>query len=313
MSYYIGVDLGGTRIKIGIAKNESVITMQAQQANRMAGFKSNMLLIEKAITQLCKLHQIDKDAIKGIGFAFPGLVNSEDKKVISTNGKYDEAVNFDWKEWSFKYGGAISLENDARMACIGEWKYGAGMGYTDFVLVTIGTGIGTAVVINNKLLYGKHFQAGNLGGHFTVNYNGRMCTCGNRGCVEAEASSDILTELVNENSRYNKNKGQKLDFEMVFKSNEANKAMRDIRNQCIEVWSQAIVNYIHAYDPEVVIIGGGVLKSNEIIPHIQGNVHRQAWTPLRKVKVIGSKMNDSAGIYGAIKMANQVAEINKSI
>ena len=81
------------------------------------------------------------------------------------------------------------IDNDARLAAVGEWKYGAGKDTDNLVVMTIGTGIGTSVIMNGKLLRGKHFQAGCLGGHFSVKYNGSMCTCGNSGCVEAYAST----------------------------------------------------------------------------------------------------------------------------
>ena len=92
------------------------------------------------------------------------------------------------------------MDNDARLAVAGEWWQGAARGKNNVVMMTIGTGIGTGVVIDGRLLYGQHFQAGSLGGHFVLDYKGRRCSCGNKGCVEALSSSFFLPTIVREHA-----------------------------------------------------------------------------------------------------------------
>lgn len=121
---------------------------------------------------------------------FPGLVDPIHNRVISTNEKYDDACSISLDKWAWEnWEVPFCMDNDARLAVAGEWWQGAARGKNNVVMMTIGTGIGTGVVIDGRLLYGQHFQAGSLGGHFVLDYKGRRCSCGNKGCVEALSSS----------------------------------------------------------------------------------------------------------------------------
>ncbi|RIJ50822.1 ROK family protein [Maribellus luteus] len=311
MSYYLGIDLGGTRIKIGLSDDYQLIEIQNVKASREKGFQYNMKIIVEAAVGMCSENEISQYDINSIGFAFPGLVNSKAKKVIATNAKYNDAVGFDWDKWAKEnFGAAIYLENDARMACIGEWRHGAGVPYTDLIVITLGTGIGTAVVMDNKLLKGKHFQAGNLGGHFSVNYDGRLCTCGNRGCVEAEASTVVLKQLVSNHPDFSTSKLvnlEEISFNNLFELADHDKVALDVRNQCLDIWSAAVISYIHAFDSEAVILVGGIMNSKDVIlPYIEEKVNELAWTPWGKVAILSADLNDSAGVIGALHMAQKI-------
>ena len=225
--------------------------------------------------------------------------------VFSTNKKYDDAVNLNLPHWAEqKWGLPLLMENDARMALIGEWKYGAGKGYENIVMVTLGTGVGSAVLIEGKLLKGKHFQAGNLGGHFTVNHRGTICTCGNIGCMESEASTWRLPELIKTNTAYissslrNENL---LDYETLFNHADKNDPLaKEILDHCFSVWSAGLINMIHAFDPEIIIISGGIMNSGSvIIPKIQQRINSFAWTPWGKVKILKAQNYELASLYGA--------------
>src|SRR5690606_31451871 len=158
-----------------------------------------------------------------------------------------------------------------------------------------------------KLMIGKHFQAGNLGGHFSVNSTGTVCACGNRGCVETEAATNALGRLAKIHPDY-KSSALKdmdnIDFASIFQLSQMDKVAMDIRNHCMDIWSVAVVNYIHAYDPEAVIIVGGVMNSKEtILPYIRKKVSELAWTPWGEVEILSSELNDIAGVHGALMMA----------
>ena len=177
----IAIDIGGTFVKIGLVKNAEVIVMTVIRSNSNVVYKKTMQKIES---------KTKKKDLKGIGIGFPGLVDSVQMKVLSTNKKHDDALEFDFIKWGQEvFNTPVFLENDARIALLGEWQYGAGRGFNNIVMLTFGTGIGSATLLEGKLLKGKYFQAGNLGDHFTINVNGALCTCGNLGCVEAEAST----------------------------------------------------------------------------------------------------------------------------
>lgn len=190
------------------------------------------------------------------------------------------------------------------MALLGEWQFGAGKACHNLVMVTIGTGIGTAVLIDDQLLKGKHFQAGNLGGHFIVNFKGSTCTCGNIGCMEAEASTWRLPSLLKDHPEFNKSSikvEDLLDFKALFHHAGKNDQVSiEVLEQCLSAWSAGIITMIHAFDPEMIILSGGIMKSASVIlPFIQEKVNQLAWTPWGKVKLVEARFPDSAALYGA--------------
>ncbi|MGB0051382.1 MAG: ROK family protein, partial [Terracidiphilus sp.] len=204
----------------------------------------------------------------------------------------------------------LFAENDARMALLGEAYAGAGRGFENTVMITLGTGIGGVAMIEGKLLRGKHAQAGCIGGHLPVRLDGRKCTCGAIGCAEAEASGWALPLLVKEwagveNSPLNR--CENIGFRELFtEAARGDKIACEIRDHCLRVWATVTVGLVHAYDPEIVIFGGGVMKSaDEILPYIQSHVHRYAWTPWGKVEVRAAELGGNAALLGGIPMVAQ--------
>ena len=304
--FFVGIDLGGTRVKLGLMKKDALIDKKIIPALAQQGLGASLPVIKNHIDSLLKANNIDRKDFKGIGFGFPGLVDPKANKILSTNAKYDDALNICLEDWvNENWGVDFFLDNDARLAAVGEWKFGAGKNTNDLVVITLGTGIGTSVITEGKLLRGKHFQAGCLGGHISVVYNGRMCNCGNKGCVEAYASTWALKERIEQHKNFDKSSLSKvpvIDFETLFTEADNNDALAiEFKNNCIELWSAAVVNLIHAYDPEVIVIGGGVMqKHEELIPLIKTIVHQHAWTPWGKVDIRASTLLADAGLYGAV-------------
>jgi len=302
--FTIGIDLGGTRIKLGLLENDTILEKRIFDAESAKGVQANLPKIEMVINDLLEKHQITSDKLQGIGLSFPGLVDPVSKKIVSTNKKYDDGPQLDLEAWvKQKWNTTFYIENDARMAAVGEWKFGAGRGSNDVVGVTIGTGIGTSAIIEGRLLRGKHFQAGCLGGHFTVQYNGKTCTCGNIGCVEAQASTWNISDMVKTDPEFSKSSlatQSHIDFYTVFTASRKNDTLATrIKYECMNIWSAGIINLIHAYDPEIVVLGGGILNSKEeIIPYIQQRVAQYAWCPWGKVQIKASELMDDAAILG---------------
>jgi glucokinase len=300
----IVLDLGGTRLKLGIISGGNIIGETVLPSYSGNGLLPRLPDVEVAINELLQSTNTEAAELTGVGVSIPGIVDTKNMTVLSINQKFSDVVGFDFNQWSQKnWGIPTVLENDARAALIGEWQYGAGKNCDNIVLVTLGTGIGGAAMIEGKLLHGKHFQAGCLGGHFTVNLHGRKCTCGNTGCVESEASSWILPELFKTHSDFasSKAKGEALlDFELLFcLASQNDKVAIEIVQNCLDAWSAGIITMIHAYDPEMVIIGGGVMKSADVIlPYIQQKVTERAWTPWGKVEILGAHFTDEAGQLG---------------
>jgi glucokinase len=249
---------------------------------------------------------VEKKA-NGIGFGFCGLVDARNTRISSTNGKYTDAVSLDLSQWAKEqFGLPLRLENDARLALLGECYAGAAQGEADVVMFTLGTGIGGVAMLDGHLLRGKHEQAGVLGGHTPVILNGRRCTCGGLGCAESEASGWSLPLVANAWPGFAGSAfaSRKIDFENLFScAASGDSVAREIVDHCLRVWGAAAVAAIHAFDPEVLIYGGGIMKSaGAILPFLQRYVQENAWTPWGTVRVRAAQLGNDAAILGVVPL-----------
>jgi len=305
MNHTIAIDLGGTMIKIGLLKEGRLIDRTELTALSASGLKSQLPELELAINKILEENRLLTKDVQGIGFSFAGLVDSSKNRILSTNQKYDDGPDTDLVGWALKkWNWPLFAENDARMALLGEWQHGAGKDYSDLVTITLGTGIGTAVLMDGKLLKGKHFQAGNLGGHFVVNHLGTNCTCGGIGCVEAEASTWRLPSLLMNHPNFSHSSIKNepvLDFKALFNhAKNDDPVSKEVLEHCLSAWSAGVISMIHAFDPEIIILSGGIMKSSDVIlPALQAKVNQLAWTPWGKVKLLKAQFPDSAALYGA--------------
>ena len=311
MENIIAIDLGGTVVKVGLLRNGEIIECMHLNSRLSIGFISNLPRIKEAIDSILFRQHIEPAQLDGIGLAFPGLVDPNKRKVISTNEKYDDACEYDLNAWiKQNWNVPFCIDNDARLAVLGEWRQGAARGKRNVVMMTIGTGIGTGVIIDGNVLYGQHYQAGSLGGHFVIDYKGRSCTCGNKGCVEAMASSFFLPVIIREHPQLSdsfKQLADRIDFRKIFGMAAAgDKDALLLRNECMDIWSAAIVTYIHAYDPEIVVLGGGIMNSADvIIPYIKERVDRYAWCPSSEVQIVTAQLSENAALHGLCYCLNQ--------
>lgn len=290
-TYSIGIDLGGTRVKLGLVANGEVIARKIIPADAAGGLAGSFPVLQREIEGLLQGRDVAPSSLDGIGLAFPGLVDPFSGRILSTNKKYDDALSVDVGAWvRERWNVPFFMDNDARMAAVGEWKYGAGRDTNDLVVMTIGTGVGSSVILEGRLLRGKHFQAGCLGGHISVQYEGRECTCGNKGCLEAYGSTWSVAGKIE----------GVIDFEGLFEAAAAGDVQAiKVRRDYYDVWAAGIVNLIHAYDPEVVVLGGGVMaRADEILPYVTDKVHRHAWCPWGKVAIRATTLHSDAGILG---------------
>ena len=303
--YYIGIDLGGTIIKVGLVTDGRVVGTARIEADSIHGLSPRLEPMAGMINSLLEADGIRPSDVGGIAVAFPGIVNVSESRAIATNAKYDDAPQVDLQEWARQnWNLPLIMDNDARMATVGEWQYGAGKGKRDMVMMTIGTGIGTGVVIDGRLLYGSNFCAGSLGGHMIVDYRGRRCTCGNTGCVEAHGSYFFLPDIIKDNKEVSdafKREARAYTFKSLFeKMQDGDRDAAIVLTGCMDVWSAAIVNYVHAYDPELVVMGGGIMKSADIIlPYVREKVDSLAWRPCEKVAILSSQLGDDAALAAA--------------
>jgi glucokinase len=174
-------DTGGTRIKLALMRDGRILGRESFAARSDDGLAPQLPRIAQGLDSLCAAAQVNRDECTAFAMAFPSLIDSRTGRVLAAYGKYADAPQLDLPQWSRKtLRLPLIIENDARMALLGEWQAGAGRGCDDLVMVTLGTGIGTAALIEGIVVRGRHGQAGVLGGHLTVQQDGRQCTCGNR-------------------------------------------------------------------------------------------------------------------------------------
>jgi glucokinase len=287
-----------------------ILASKIVPADSAAGLAASLPVLEEQIGELLATVGAGAGVLAGVGLAFPGIVDPTARRILSTVRKYDDAMQVDVVGWVEKrWGVPFFIDNDARMAAVGEWKYGAAKDTENMVMMTLGTGIGTSAVIEGKVLRGRHFQAGCLGGHISIKYDGRLCKCGNIGCLEAYGSTWCLASTVKAADDYSGSllaTEPVLDFYTLFEAAGKGDALAmRIRQECLDIWSAGVINLIHAYDPEVVVIGGGVMsRAEEILPYINEKVRRHAWTPWGEVAIRATKLHGDAGIVGVVHCLN---------
>ena len=222
--------------------------------------------------------------IDALAIAVPGVLDSGKCALISAHGKYSALLSFDLRNWaSDRFGVPVGLENDARAALLGELRFGDAAGETDAVLMVLGTGIGTAAVMEGVLVSGRHGHAGILGGHVTVDINAAECVCGNVGCAESLASTWALGDALRNDPGYSESTWatfpQPEDIEaLVSQATRGDEVSQRTLAHFVNVWGATLVSLCHAYDPEVVIVTGGVLHSAAAIkPQLQRYLHAHLW------------------------------------
>lgn len=293
--------MGGTRIKIGLVHQGRLTADTSIQASAHMSLAERLVEIGGHVDML--LAQTQATPV-GIGVAFPGIVDSEHRKILSKYVKYPDAQEVDLPGWAMqRWNIPLALENDARAALVGEWQYGSGRDCQDLVLITLGTGVGSAVMMEGRMLKGKHFLAGNLGGHMTINLHGIVCNCGNIGCLETEGSTWALEGIVKRSAGFEASalsREPEIDFHTVFRWAEKNDLLAaEVSRQILKAWSLGIINLIHAYDPERVVIGGGVMRSKDrIIPVIREMIRKHSWLKENELHIVAAEQPDFAGILG---------------
>jgi glucokinase len=310
----LAADIGGTSIKLGLLEKGRVLAharLKLSDRRHLAPVLTPMAERWRAMLQQTgrTVHEAE-----GVAIAFAGVVDARRRRVLATNEKFIDAPDLDLRQWTRDVLGLpLWIDNDARAALIGEWWAGAGRGMDDLAMVTLGTGIGAAAVSDGRLVRGRHGLAGMFGGHLTVNLHGRRCTCGNVGCAEAAASTDRLPEIA---AAISTQRGlaapwstePSLNYATVFAQAEAGDELAAaVRDHSLAVWSAAVVNIIHAYGPQMVLLGGGIIHGSPwIIEIMQPDVDHHAWTPWGRVKLVRAALGDDAALIGCGFMPQMV-------
>ena len=298
----VAFDFGGTSIKLGLVHGQDVLVQTTIEDIDTSLITPLLPQIKSSVRDLCKKIQLEESAIESVGMALPSIVDSKKSVVLSEYVKYQDFNQANLPRWVYEQWHCdLIMENDARAALVGEWQYGAGKGLDNFVMVTLGTGMGTAAVVNGTILRGKHYVAGNLGGHMSLNFQGRKCNCGSIGCVETEASAWALPQLVQHHIEYPKSTlaNKKVDFKLLFREAERDKVAKEILNHCLDAWAFGVLNLVHSFDPEKVALSGGIMASGDkIIERIKKVLNDYSWLPNDSIKIEKAYRPNDAALLG---------------
>lgn len=338
--YYIAIDIGGTKIKFGVFDNHKKLidVFSIDTVIKKTNSEQNLInYIFDSIDNYCEFNKdafnntvfdkvkaknkgnyhtgdldnrlirgankfnIKKSDIKGIGFTIPGPV---------VNGKVIKAVNINWKK-NFdiksavkkRYGKNVSVVvgNDGNLAALGEYVFHLKRKVDSICMFTLGTAIGTGVIVNGKLVEGKHGIAGELS-HLKVDYSkdAIRCNCGNVGCLETVAGGKAMLNMY---KRMYPNDNRVLNgaIEIIKFAKNGDKKCLKVLNKSFDYLSSAIASVILTYEPEIIIIGGGVSNAGEIITKtISKQIRNKIGILKYDTKIVLSKYKNKAGLYGAV-------------
>ena len=300
----LACDFGGTRLKLGLVRDGAVLATDVIPARADRPLRERLDSVAESLTALCTAQGVDAAGWTGLGLSYPSIIDTANARILDHFGKFGEATTLDLRTWAQRaLGLPLAIDNDARLALVGEWRHGAARGCDNVVMMTLGTGLGTAAILEGQVLRGAHGQAGILGGHLTVRVGGHPCVCGNIGCAEAEASTWRLEALARERPEFSGSalaREPLVDYASVCHLAAAgDPCAQALRQHSLEVWSAAAVNLVHAYDPELLVLGGGIMASADaILPPLRDYLIRHAHTPWGRVRVAASTLGDHAALLG---------------
>ena len=318
MKMFVGCDLGGTNIKVGVVDVETGEIVEVQSAPTMAreGHDAVMARIAALIDKVIVNSGISKSEIGGVGIGAPGLLDMDKGVVLflpNLPGTWPNVPLVD--TIAEKVGLPVYILNDVRAITFGEWKFGAGRGVDTMACFAIGTGVGGGLVINGKLHLGINGTAGELG-HQSINFNGPKCGCGNYGCVEAYASGPAIaaaaakvvmqggTTAIGEMIGYDLNK---ITPQVVYEAAIAgDEIAQDIYRQAGEAIGMGAANVLVAVSPRKVVIGGGVAAAGDLLlGPIRRTIQEHVFVmPKELVEVVPAELGTDAGIVGTALWAS---------
>lgn len=310
----IGIDVGGTSVKLGLFETTGKLLHKWEVPTRKEdGGKYILEDVAASIKEVLAEQKIDMEDVVGAGLGVPGPVMPD--------GSVEVCVNLGWRdknpqrELSFMLNGLpVRSGNDANVAALGEMWQGGGKGYTDIVMVTLGTGVGGGVIIDEKIIAGKHGLGGEIGHMHIRDEETESCNCGGVGCVEQIASA---TGIAREARRAMaagdmpsslRNYGDGITAKDVLDEAKAGDALAlKVMDTVGHYLGLALAQVSMTVDPEIFVIGGGVSRAGQFLID-QIEKHYDAFTPIssNKAKLGLAKLGNDAGIYGAARLVLDV-------
>ena len=306
---YLGVDIGGTAAKLGLVDEEGrIISSVNEYPVKFDDYETPIIeTVVKSVRHFMDENNKNFAEIAGIGVSATGAINTKLGIVEGSAGhiKNWEGTNIRSRLES-EFGVKTAVLNDANAAALGEMWKGAAIGKENVVVMTIGTGVGGGIIVDSKILLGRKGFAGEIG-HIPVNVDGEDCSCGNKGCIEHYGSTSALVRNVKEAVISGEIKGieaGKVDGRLIFKEVAAgNDTVKKYVDEWISYISATLVGLVHIFNPEMIILGGGVSRQKELFVD---KVREKVFTSVMPNFAIGlsveaAELGNDAGIIGAVR------------
>ncbi|MBR5579153.1 MAG: ROK family glucokinase [Lachnospiraceae bacterium] len=308
MAFVVGIDIGGTTVKMGIFEPEGK-NLQKWEIPTDTADEGIRILPDIAASIDEKLKEMDlvKSDCLGVGVGVPAPVTKE--------GIVNGTANLGWKYKEVKKelealcGLSAVIGNDANVAALGEMWQGGGKGKQDMVMITLGTGVGSGFIVGGKLIVGAH-GAGGEGGHIRVNYQEEdICGCGNKGCLEQYASATGIVRLAKKKmageTRETLLAKEEITAKSVFDAvKEGDQVAREVAEEFGEYLARGLSAMAAMSDPSIFVIGGGVSKAGEILlSYVEKYYKELAFFANRDVEFALASLGNDAGIIGAARLA----------
>ncbi len=287
--YKLGLDIGGTKINIGLISGSKIIKSQKFPTKAKQGKNA----VIKNIISIAR--EFFNNKVSAIGIGIAGQVDQNKGVIISSPNFPKNFKNINLKkilEKEFKV--PVFIDNDANCFILAETKYGAAKGYKHVVGLTLGTGIGGGIIINGKLYRGWQGTAGEFG-HTTIGPEEIKCSCGKKGHFEILASG---TAMVNIYKKLTGKKSNTFEIEELAKNGDK-KALQTIDTMA-KYLKIGLANIIKTLNPEIIVIGGGMVRVKPLWSKLKEEPRKGIfYTTLKKTKIVKTKLDDNAGILGA--------------
>ncbi|MDE5735398.1 MAG: ROK family protein [Duncaniella sp.] len=307
--YVVGIDIGGTNTVFGIVDARGqVIASSSIKTLKHSDVNDYIEELYQGVMQLMQGHDA-VDKVNGIGIGAPNA--------NYYTGVIEKLVNIPWptplplaRMLSDKFGLPVSITNDANAAAIGEMTYGAARGMKNFIMITLGTGVGSGIVINGQLVYGSDGFAGELGHVIMKRHNGRLCGCGRTGCLEAYCSATGVARTAREFLEIRKDDSllRNIPVDLITSKDVYDAAMsgdslaREIYEYTGTILGEAFADFTTFSSPEAIILFGGLAKSGDLLlKPIRESMEKNMMNMFKgKVKVILSELKEAdAAVLGA--------------
>lgn len=309
--YRVGVDIGGTNVKIALVdKNGEILFSKTVPTRAEMGYEYTVGNIKQSIKELIEEAKIDKNAIEGIGFGFPGQIDC-DTGVVRILPNIPGWINVPIADIMQKeFNVPVRVDNDVRCAALAELNYGAGAGCRNLICITVGTGIGSGLIVNGKLVRGANNAAGEIGHVKLSFYNGPICGCGDTGCMEAYASGPAIVAMAKEyvlggkSTRYREIAGSvdaitpALVAQAAKEGDVVAQRIFKIMGEYIGTGLSSVVNLLN---PEKIVIGGGVADAGNILLDPLKAALKNRAMPIQgaSVEIVPAQLGNTAGVIGA--------------